>query len=186
MIALVIGTPDSGKSAFAEELALRTGDEVLYYLATMKVIDAAGTARVKKHRQQREGKGFVTIERCCDLPGLVGKMQDLSKAAVLLECVSNLVGNEMYDVLERARLCGQGAKFQEQFADEVFRDIQILGSRARDLILVTNEYEEDGMGYDEETRLYVRLLGLVNARLAAYADRIYDLRSAGHGKDGHN
>lgn len=184
MITLVIGTPDSGKSALAEDLTLRTGAAVRYYLATMKVDDDAAAERVKKHKKQREGKGFLTIECCCGIPGEMKEMKDLSHAAVLLECVSNLVGNEMHDVPERAELCRKGPGSEEHFADEVMHDIKILGERARDLIIVTNEYEADGTGYDDDTRLYVRLLGLVNARLSAYADRIFDLRIAGHGKDG--
>ena len=62
MITLVIGKPDSGKSELAEELALSGGYKNRYYIATMKVMDEAGKARVEKHRKMREGKGFVTLE----------------------------------------------------------------------------------------------------------------------------
>ena len=63
MIYLVIGTQNSGKSELAENLSMETGDSSRLYLATMKIYDEAGRERVKKHRQQREGKGFVTIEQ---------------------------------------------------------------------------------------------------------------------------
>ncbi len=175
MITLVIGTPDSGKSALAEELVLKSGIEPRYYLATMKVIDEAGAERVEKHLKQREGKGFITIERSVDILSAAEEMEDPAHAAVLLECVSNLVGNEMHDASDRAEMCRQGPQSEEQFADAVAEDIRILGSKVRNLVIVTNEYDRDGSGYDEDTRLYVRLLDLVNVRLTGYADRVYNL-----------
>ena len=60
MIA-IIGRPNSGKSAKAEEMALKTGLKP-YYLATMKVMDESGQKRVQKHREMRAGKGFDTLE----------------------------------------------------------------------------------------------------------------------------
>ena len=63
MIA-IIGGPNSGKSAKAEELALRTGLKP-YYLATMKVLDYTGRQRIEKHREMREFMeldGFPLVE----------------------------------------------------------------------------------------------------------------------------
>ena len=61
MIALVTGGASSGKSAFAEQLALSLpGPHV--YAATMRHGDAETEARIERHRAMRAGKGFVTIE----------------------------------------------------------------------------------------------------------------------------
>lgn len=178
MITLIIGTPGSGKSALAEELALQTGDAARYYLATMMIRDADGEERVRRHQKRREGKGFVTLERYCAVAEAGKEMEDLPHATVLLECVSNLVGNEMHDADGCRKPYLQDALLQERFADEVARDIEVLGDSANNMILVTNEFAPEGEGYDDETRLYVKLLDLVNRRLAAYADRICDLRPA--------
>ena len=63
MVVLVVGVPDSGKSALAESVALElSGENKRIYLATMEVLDEAGYERVKKHRKLRKGKGFFTIE----------------------------------------------------------------------------------------------------------------------------
>ncbi len=167
MMTLIIGTPDCGKSARAEELALQTGDEIRYYLATMKVMDEAGSRRVAKHRALREGKGFVTIERERDLAGLACELKDAERSTVLLECVSNLVGNMMHD---------EPRWEAERFAEAVVSDIVQLAEKVRHLIVVTNTYEDDGSGYDDDTRLYVKLLNGVNDRLTEMADRVIDLR----------
>ena len=53
MTSIVIGKSNTGKSLLAEKLALETGDEKVYYLATMNVMDDAGRERVEKHKKQR-------------------------------------------------------------------------------------------------------------------------------------
>ena len=85
----------TGKSALAEELAMNTGDATRYYLATMEVFDNEGSMRVERHRKARAGKGFITVEKPYDIWDLEGEVMDIGSATVLLECVSNLVGNEM-------------------------------------------------------------------------------------------
>ena len=64
MTVLVTGGSGSGKSALAEQISerLRQPEKPFYYLATMQVWDAECEARIAKHRQQRAGKGFCTIE----------------------------------------------------------------------------------------------------------------------------
>ena len=175
MTVLVIGTADSGKSALAEDLAMQTGDSRRYYLATMKVCDNEGRKRVKKHRKMREGKGFVTIERQCALSGIVDDIVKPGEVTVLLECVSNLVGNVLHDRPDRIMHLKSDGSGKSAFADEVADDIAELAAKVRNLIIVTNEYAMED-GYDEETRLYVELLGIVNGRLRDIADRTFDLR----------
>ena len=68
MLALVLGEAASGKSEFAEQLAMSLADE-RYYIATMQVSDSESQQRIERHRQMRQGKGFVTLEQplafCC-------------------------------------------------------------------------------------------------------------------------
>ncbi|MBR4168862.1 MAG: bifunctional adenosylcobinamide kinase/adenosylcobinamide-phosphate guanylyltransferase [Lachnospiraceae bacterium] len=170
MMTVIIGTPDSGKSALAEELALQTGDPYRYYLATMKVMDDAAAERVAKHRTQRAGKGFVTVERERDISDLAESLDHAAQATVLLECVSNLVGNEMHDDPQWANLK------DERFAEAVVSDIVHLAERVHHLIIVTNTYAQEDSGYDDDTCLYVNLLDKVNERLILIADRTIDLR----------
>ena len=86
MVTLVIGGSGSGKSAYAEHLLDDVPDEK-YYLATMQVYDEEMQKKVDRHRQNREGKGFQTIEKPTD----VGSLGDLVQGkAVLLECMSNV------------------------------------------------------------------------------------------------
>ena len=175
MTELIIGTADSGKSALAEDLAMRTGDGRRYYLATMKVCDEEGRKRVEKHRKMREGKGFVTIERQYALSGFADEIEKPGEVTVLLECVSNLVGTLLYEKPDRIRQLKSDGSGKIRFAEEVSGDIAELAGKVHNLIIVTNEYKVED-GFDEETRLYVELLDIVNERLRNMADRTYDLR----------
>ena len=56
MIILVIGTPNSGKSEYAENLLLElAGANPKLYMATMIPYGREGEERVKKHRALRAG-----------------------------------------------------------------------------------------------------------------------------------
>ncbi len=179
MMFLVLGTQNSGKSELAEELAMNTGDDRRYYLATMKVCDEEGQKRVEKHRAMREGKGFLLLEKPYAIMQAADQIEDPETATVLLECVSNLVGNELFD--NPARSDGRIEKeeeeaFCEHLAHEILSDIVELAKKVHHLILVSNTYEKDAPGYDDSTRLYIRLLDLVNEKLIPMAEKVYDLR----------
>ncbi len=181
MVYLVIGTRDSGKSALAEKLAAETGDPVRVYLATMKILDQEGEKRVMRHRQMREGKGFVTWEKERSITEVRDRIESPDRTTLLLECVSNLVGNELYDgsegkaVLQAGEASVQGS-LKAEFAERIASDIESLAGCCKNIVIVTNEYEADADGYDDETRLYVELLHMVNERLRVFADEIHDLR----------
>ncbi|MBO4809919.1 MAG: bifunctional adenosylcobinamide kinase/adenosylcobinamide-phosphate guanylyltransferase [Lachnospiraceae bacterium] len=176
MITLVIGRKNSGKSALAEELAMNTGDSTRYYLATMEVFDNEGSMRVEKHRKARAGKGFITVEKPYDIWDLEGEVMDIGSATVLLECVSNLVGNEMHENPARVKLCQVGSPDADTFVESVFGDIVALAKQTHNLIIVTSEYDKEAAGYDDSTRLFVKLLDGVNEKLLDFADKVYDLR----------
>ena len=163
MIALVIGGSGSGKSAYAEQMAVKAaGNGSLYYVATMQVYDEEGKKKVERHQKMRAGKGFETLEiyeRCADL-SVVHK-----DSTVLLECLSNLTANVFYDPIYA----------DKDLAQMITEDILDLKKRVKDLIMVTNEIFSDGITYDPETTCYMQILGQVNQNLAREADRVIEV-----------
>lgn len=148
MLILVTGGNGSGKSAYAERLATEKGAE-RRYIATMIPHGEEGELRVKKHIRQRAGMGFLTQE----LPYAVGGADVSSDSVVLLEDVSNLLGNAMF---------GQGGT-----RSRVLADIRKLEERCGLLIAVTiGGLRADA--YDGETRAYIEALNALNDDL--YAD----------------
>jgi len=181
---IVIGKENSGKSELAEKLAMETGDACRIYLATMKVYDETGFRRIERHRKMREGKGFVTVEQEYNILNALSELDNPEESTVLLECASNLAGNELYENqvwndsilnhMDSPDLNDRKAKY----VDYISNDIKKLADSVNNLVIVTNEYESDGENYDDNTRLYVELLNMVNERLIQFSDKVYDLRKS--------
>ena len=182
MISVVIGKSNTGKSILAEKLALETGDDKVYYLATMNVMDDAGRERVAKHRKQREGKGFITIEKQKDIAGILDETGDGSVSTVLLECVANLVSNYIFDDPDFDIDNCDPDKACEDISVKTSEEIKELSGKVHNLIIVTNEYDKDGEGYDDSTRFYVKTLSRTNELIRVYCDKVYDLISENEGK----
>lgn len=173
MIVLILGAPDSGKSRRAEDCAVRVAEGgAPIYLATMIPMDAEGRRRVEKHRRQRAGKGFETVERPRDLVGWLRERRDLAERVCLLECAANLVGNEM-------RAAANARLSDSELARLVVESIVALGAATRALVVVSDEFELDAPGYDDETRRYVAILRETNEALRKIADRVDERSNEG-------
>jgi adenosylcobinamide kinase/adenosylcobinamide-phosphate guanylyltransferase len=170
MVNLIIGTPDSGKSKRAEDLALKlSGDGKRIYLATMDPFGEEGLNRVKKHRKMREGKGFVTIECTRDIASVGEAIKDISNTTLLLECMANLIGNEMHALENKS---ADNSTIVEIVLDEVLT----LSKKAKNMVIVSNEFEPDGEGYDEDTKRYVELMHEVNEGLKKNVDKVHEIK----------
>lgn len=161
MITLITGGSGSGKSAFAEDALTACEGKRRIYVATMYPFDEESHRRIARHREMRKDKGFETVERYTNLAGLKLPADSL----VLLECMSNLVANEMFQE--------DGAG--ENTVEEVLRGVHSLERQVRHLFIVTNEIFSDGVRYDEETVRYQRYLAEINRRIAAAADRVVEV-----------
>ena len=169
MIILIIGTPDSGKSKKAEDLIteLSEGDDKVY-VATMIPFGKEGEERIARHRRMREGKNFTTIECPVAVDKLTDSIDEIEKKSILLECMSNLVGNEMHaDGAEDNTL--------EQLTEKIVTEVMHLGEKCRNLVVVSNSFPEDEPEYDDDTRRYVKLLNEVNILLKEKSDQVYEL-----------
>lgn len=157
MFTLVIGGAASGKSKFAEDCVLSLPGRRVY-LATMRPCDGECLARIEKHRLQRAGGDFETVEQYIDL----ANAPIPAGANILMECVGNLLANELYEP------DGGGS-------EAVLRGINVLLSRCRHLTAVTNEVCSGGADYNESTLFYLRELARVNHTLAAQADSVVEV-----------
>ena len=168
MKILVLGGSGSGKSAYAEQLVLKMGKKKRYYLATMQVFDEEGLKKIERHRILRKEKDFFTIEQPKDIGIIARYFEEKGKdAVVLLECVSNLVSNELFDE--------NGIVESENLAKKICTEIFELWERVDDFVIVSNNVFEDGVVYEDTTRRYIELLGTINATLAAKADQVIEV-----------
>lgn len=162
MRTLIIGGAGSGKSEYAEALAcqLGTGGRLLY-LATMSACDPESLRRIQRHRVQRAGKGFETVERSHHLTGVSVP----ENSCILLEDLSNLAANELF-------LEGIESKTALQSMDQ---GIAHLEAEARHLVVVGNALFSDGAAYDSGTMEYLTLLSQLQKRLAGRFDQVIEV-----------
>ena len=95
MRALFIGGGKSGKSTAAQKLAAALADGgPLYYWATMTPHDGEDEARIQRHRDDRAGMGFTTVERSFSLPD--GLAAIAPAGTVLFDSVTACLSEQMF------------------------------------------------------------------------------------------
>lgn len=158
---LIIGGSASGKSAFAEKLLAERAGGKKTYLATMAASGEEAHRRISRHRLQREGLGYTTIECPARIASVIGQCEE----AVLLEDLGNLTANEMFPA--------EG--FREEVAEQIAGELFQLDDACRVLIVVTNEVFSDTGNYSLQTRQYIRELGRLNCFAASRAREVWEV-----------
>lgn len=159
MISVVTGGSGSGKSEYAEKLAVKQGGRLIY-IATMQPFGSEARERISRHREMRSGKGFETIEAFT--AAQCAEAEVTQNSVVLLECVSNLVANEMFSV---------GGDYMRSVKECLIT----LSGRCGHLIAVTNEIFSDGLMYDDETIRYIKAMAEINRFLFSAADSVTEV-----------
>jgi len=192
MIYLITGTSASGKSEYAENIAVSLYDRCgrysggggLYYIAAMKPFGDEAARRILRHRKLRDGKGFETIECYTHLE----KLSAGGKDVFLIECVSNLLANEIYDEtgslgnirenLQSNTEEPDGERYADRLRSAIIGPVLSLARRAAAVVIVTNDVSVDGRhfeGDEAETEQYCRMLGKLNIMLAEEADVVAEV-----------
>ena len=117
--------------------------------------------RIERHQKMRAGKGFETVECYTGLKNV--KLP--AGCVVLLECMSNLVANEMFEE--------QGA--HDRTVSEVTKGIENLLEQAAHVVIVTNEIFSDAVVFDGDMDSYLEYLGKINQTAAQRADEVVEV-----------
>ena len=165
MLILIIGGSASGKSEFAESVVQKLGGSRLY-AATMQPFDAECEKRIARHREMRKAKQFDTWEI---YRGLIDAEIPDGYHTILLECLSNLLANEMY---------GPEGWENGDLPQRILKGMEKLAASAENLVIVSNEIFQDGDRYHPETMQYMEYLGLINRRIAEKADAVVEVVSS--------
>lgn len=182
-LILILGGARSGKSSFAERLALRSGRSVAY-IATATAGDADMEERIKRHRAGRPAS-WLTVEEPLNL---ARALREAAAGAdvLLLDCLTLWLSNWLLrrGDIDDAELADGGEGYSEEVLaviDDLLIEFARLAPR-KVLVVVSNEV---GLGIVPAYalgRLYRDILGRVNQRLAAAASQVY-LMVAGLGVD---
>jgi adenosylcobinamide kinase/adenosylcobinamide-phosphate guanylyltransferase len=168
----VTGGARSGKSAFAERLA-RAAERPVVLVATMQPFDDELVRRVARHRAARPAD-WSTVEAPL---GLVPAFEALDGAAcVLLDCLSLWVSNRLLALDDDPTLDAID-ELEAQLDGDLDRLLATIAARGGPTIVVTNEVGSGLVPPYPLGRAYRDLLGRVNQRTAAAAERAWLLVS---------
>ena len=155
-IILITGGQRSGKSRYAEELALSLADNPVY-VATAHVWDEEFRERVRRH-QERRGPQWTNIEEEKFL-----SRNDLTGRVAVIDCVTLWLTNFFFE--------NQNHDTQ-QVLDMVKAEFDRFTAQDATFIFVTNEIGSGGVSVDAVQRRFTDLQGWMNQHIAAHAEEV--------------
>ncbi len=167
-LCLILGGVRSGKSAFAEKLAQALNQPTLY-VATGLPADLEMERRIQQHRESRPAQ-WATLEEPVDLAGRLEAALTSGEppSVVLIDSLDLWVGNLL---LEHEKKSAQGLECLTLSA--VDRMLEVLCRAPVAFFLVSSEVGFSLVPPSPLGRRFQDLLGLVNQKVAAAADRVY-------------
>ena len=154
-IVLITGGARSGKSAYAEQMALALS-EAPVYLATARIWDEEFRERVRRH-QERRGPQWTNIEEEKYL-----SRHPVAGRVVLVDCLTLWCTNFFFDL--ESQVDAALAAAREEFDRFTAQDATFL--------FVTNEIGMGGTSDNEIQRKFTDLQGWMNQYAASRADEV--------------
>ncbi len=178
-IILITGGERSGKSIYAEQLALSFSPTPVY-LATAHIWDEEFRQRVKIHRERR-GPQWTNIEEEKHL-----SRHNLKGQTVLIDCVTLWATNFFFDHRTRpeypapddgetaeSRQARAGIRQVDETLQAIKDEFMQFTAQEATFIFVTNEIGMGGVSTHEVQRRFTDLLGWTNQFVARQADEVY-------------
>lgn len=162
-IVLVIGGARSGKSDYAQQVAIRIGGKVLF-CATAEPLDDEMKARIEAHKKSRP-PDWDTLEATRHLGDTLDESGCIYNT-VVIDCITLLIANCLGDTQINADP-------ETAAREEIGRLINTIVRRQSSYILVTNEVGNGLVPDNKLGRTYRDALGRANQMLAKCADEVY-------------
>jgi adenosylcobinamide kinase/adenosylcobinamide-phosphate guanylyltransferase len=167
MKIFISGGCKNGKSYHAQRLAKAQQTDSLHYIATLKPADAEDAERILKHRRERDGWGFATIEQPVDIEKILDKCDHNS--SFLLDSLTALLANEMFlpdgDINEQAAEKTEGGL------------LRVLNS-VKKVVIVSDYIYSDAFLFDTLTEKYRESLAMLDRAAAANCDVVLEIAFA--------
>lgn len=169
-IILVTGGQRSGKSTYAEKMALDlSGDNKCVYMATAKVWDDEFAKRVALHKQRR-GEQWVNIEeeKFLSKHNVAGKV-------VLIDCVTLWSTNFFFEIStsQENESSSEKGNVVKRSLEAVKDEFDKFTQQDATFVFVTNEIGLSGVSENKIQRQFTDLLGWLNQYIASKADEVY-------------
>ncbi len=159
-IIMITGGQRSGKSEYAEQLALQLSSEPVY-LATAHVWDEEFRQRVERHKARR-GTCWTNIEEELQL-----SKHDLDHRVVLVDCITLWCTNFLYQERSNDNLPDVNTVLEK-----MKREFDLLTKKDATFIFVTNEIGSGGVSTNALQRRFTDLQGWMNQYVASKASTV--------------
>lgn len=167
MRILILGGATSGKSDFAQELALAlAGTGKRYYVATMIPADDEDRAKIRSHLRRRDGMEFETVEQGRHICECLERTDP--EGTFLLDSLTSLLTNELFP---REKNYMQDTESAEQCR----KDMLELTDRLENLVIVADNLFFDAVHYDAATDSFRCFLGEICCELAGKCDTVLEM-----------
>jgi len=156
MIYFITGGARSGKSSYAQKLALQLSNEPLY-IATSRIWDEDHGKRIARHKKDRDSR-FTLIEEEKYISRL-----NIENKTTIIDCITLWLVNFFSD--NKSNI--------EKTLEEVKIELKQIFAKDCSLIIVSNEI---GMGVhaaNETARKFTDLHGWTNQFIAENADKVF-------------
>ncbi len=154
-ILLITGGQRSGKSNYAEKLALELSEQPIY-VATSRIWDEEHRERISLH-QERRGEEWTTVEKEKTLSNI-----DVEGKVVLIDCVTLWATNFFFDLQSDV----------QQSLEALKQEFDSFTEQNAAFIFVTNELGMGEMSMNETQRKFADLQGWINQYIASKADEV--------------
>jgi adenosylcobinamide kinase / adenosylcobinamide-phosphate guanylyltransferase len=156
MIYFITGGARSGKSSYAQKLALELSSEPIY-IATSRVWDDDYKKRIERHKKDRDSR-FISMEE----EKFISKLEVENKT-IVIDCITLWLTNFFTD----------NKNDVEKTLEETKLELNKIFQKNCSLIIVSNEI---GMGVHAESesgRKFTDLQGWTNQFIAERADKVF-------------
>jgi len=164
-IILVTGGARSGKSKFAEKLALKLGNGRAAYIATAQIFDDEMAHRVKLHKARRNDS-WTTYEAPFNADKTILTLENFD--AILFDCVTIYLSNFLcaadFDDIEKIYIDA------ENLIDKLINAAKKINAV---IIFVSNEVGGGIVPENKLARIFRDVAGLANQRIAENAEQVF-------------
>jgi adenosylcobinamide kinase/adenosylcobinamide-phosphate guanylyltransferase len=170
-LIFITGGVRSGKSSFAEMLALKIACEEggqLHYIATGVPSDLEMKQRIKKHQHDREAAKYrwITVEQSTDIGSIADHFHN--QDILLLDCVTTLLNNELFSSNHTWDPSLMGS-----IGQKIITGIMKIKNRVKTMIVVSNEVLYEPIPDNDLVFTYGCLLGQIHQQLVKEAEQAF-------------
>ena len=174
MKVFISGGCKNGKSFYAQRLAKEAaeggtgGSLPLYYIATMRPVDPEDEERIERHRNEREGWGFVTVEQPANIEGILHKCDP--GGSFLLDSLTALLAGEMFP---------PDGTVDDKAASKVIDGLLKVLDEVGNIVIVSDYIYGDAAIFDPLTEMYRKSLAEIDRAVARRCDVVLEAAYSG-------